>query len=67
MSDVEAAAEGPYFCPECEAGETDLTERVIAERDEQMTVMRQALRSKKWSVILTCPRGHEVVFDGEFS
>jgi hypothetical protein len=66
MSDIDTATEGPYFCPQCGAEEADLTERVIAERDEQMTVLRQTLRSKKWSVILTCPQGHEVVFEGEF-
>lgn len=60
--------DGPFFCPSCGGENTDVTDLVLAERDEQMIVLRTTRRSgRSWSVIVTCPLGHEVVVDGEFA
>jgi hypothetical protein len=56
-----------FYCPFCEAEETDITDLVIAERDPSMTVLRTTNRARKWSVLVTCPKGHEVAVDGEFA
>ena len=58
-------SEKPEFvCSECEP-ELDVTAQVLAERDEQMLILRSTKRSgEKWSVVITCPKGHELAFDG---
>jgi hypothetical protein len=58
--------EGPYTCKECDP-ESDITALVIAERDQQMSVLRRrhARENDSWSVIVTCPNGHEVVISSE--
>jgi hypothetical protein len=59
--------DGPFYCPECRPQQVEITDRVRAERDGQMMILREVPRSGgKWSVIVKCPNGHEVAIEGEF-
>ena len=59
-------ADGPYTCEICNPPR-DVTDQVKAERDEQMMVLRTRRRpGEKWSVVVSCPVGHEVVFEGRW-
>jgi hypothetical protein len=53
-----------YVCDQCDPAR-DVTEQVLAERDEQVVVLRTRRKpGATWSVAITCPAGHELRFDG---
>jgi hypothetical protein len=53
-----------YICDRC-VPPVDVTAQVLAERDEQMDVLRTRRRSgKPWSVKIECPHGHEIHVHG---
>lgn len=56
--------DGPFFCEQCDPPR-DVTAQVIAERDQQMEMLRgrRDLQTTGWSVWITCPEGHDVVID----
>lgn len=59
--------EPTYTCEECKPT-LDVTEQVLAERDEQVVVLRTRRKpGSTWSVAITCPNGHELRFDGTWS
>lgn len=56
-----------FICPHCDPPQ-DISEQVMAERDEELAVLRSGRGRKqgKWSMITRCPNGHEVAFSGEW-
>jgi hypothetical protein len=55
-----------FLCEDCDPPR-DVTAQVTAERDEQMAVLRARSRSgEKWSVVISCPGGHETKFEGRW-
>jgi hypothetical protein len=57
-------ADGPFYCEQCDP-QRDITAQVLAERDQQMEMLRARRSSQPsgWSVWITCPAGHDVVID----
>jgi hypothetical protein len=57
-----------FYCPFCEPEKVDLTDLVLAERDQSIIVLRGRQRGpRKWSVMVKCPNDHDVAVDGEFT
>ena len=56
--------DGPFYCEQCDPPR-DITAQVLAERDQQMEMLRvrKGPRLIGWSVWITCPAGHDVVID----
>lgn len=67
MTPQSAAAER-FYCPFCQPEVVEITDLVLAEREPSISVLRSRRRgASKWSVIITCPNGHRVTVDGEFT
>lgn len=59
-------AEERFYCPFCAPEEVELTDLVLAEREQSILVLRSRQRGpRKWSVLVECPNGHEIAIDGE--
>ena len=59
--------DGPFYCEQCDPPR-DVTAQVLAERDQQMEMLRgrRGRRDRQvagWSVWITCPDGHDVVIN----
>jgi hypothetical protein len=53
-----------FYCEQCDPPR-DVTAQVLAERDQQMEMLRsrRGFQPAGWSVWITCPAGHDVVID----
>jgi hypothetical protein len=56
-----------YTCERCNPP-ADVTTQVLAERDDQMDVLRTRRRpGQRWSVKVICPNGHELHVSGTWA
>jgi hypothetical protein len=64
---TERQSEEKFVCTQCDPPR-DMTAKVIAERDEELDLLRsgRSRRQGTWSVVMTCPKGHEVAFSGKW-
>lgn len=53
-----------WFCVLCEP-ESEVTDRVLAQRDQHVSFLRADAADNDWRVRVTCPNGHRMTITGQ--